>query len=1119
MSDEAARRRIVTDLDTTLLVEAAAGTGKTTMLVKRFVALLRAGADVGALAAVTFTDKAAGELTIRIRGVIEAERRGAGDTERAALGRALGRLEEARVCTLHTFAAELLRERPIEAGIDPRFVPSSEDDANLAFEEAFARWLEHTLGRAAPGVTRALARRDISVDRLRRAARDLVDHRHLRASWREEPWDRAATQKDALEKLHALAALGARSRSKTDPLLKALGPVRALAERIHRISDEEAEAELVALQGNRDAREPRWGRGQFAPGVSREEIKAAHGELFDVLLEYARAADAELATRLRSELWGVVDRYEELKAVRGVLDFDDLLFRTRALLAGDPDVRRRFAGRLTHLLVDEFQDTDPSQAAILLLLASDHPSDTDPLSSPPAPGKLFCVGDPKQSIYRFRHADIATYGRVKDLVVASGGAVLELSKSFRAVPGIQALVNASFAPLLTGDPLSLQASHVPLDRAREPLGDQPAVVGVPVPKPYGKNERLAKVALRASYPGALASYLSWLFDKSGYAVARKDGTRSAVCPGDVCVLFRQMGGVAESTVRELCAALAQRSIPFAVVGGTSAAVGEEVRGVIAALAAIERPGDPLVVYAALRGFLFGISDESLFEYKARYGTIDAQVRPRTALPRDLVSLGHALVLLDRLHLRRNVRPPAETLFDLLASTRGHLSIALSASGEQAMADLSSIAQRAVVHERRGGLSFRAFVDDLEDTAVIGAAAHAEDEGNGVRIMTAHRAKGLEFPVVAFGDPASAVTRAPDKVVVVAEDMAALQLAGLTPWELLDRAELEALRLEAEGVRLAYVAATRARDLLLVPYVGDDPAFPNDGWIAPLSKAMSPSRPRNPKDKPAWATSDDSVLREGPPGLHPLTIAPGTHVMPWGEATFFDPHALDDKPSGRGVIGETLLVPGADPNVVEADAARLSSIADARAESLARASEASLVVATVTARARDTTGAGAVGVERSTRLPGRPGGARFGTLVHQLLASAALEADRQALDALAKSVGALLGATSQEIVSAAAAAEAALAHDLLRRARAAHARGVLRREVPVVLYLDDRTAVDGVVDLAFEEDGAWLVVDYKTDDPVFIGQDHLDAYRRQVELYRAAVARATGREARAALFFV
>ena len=1121
MTDDAARARIERDLGTTLLVEAAAGTGKTTMLVRRFVSLLREGADVESLAALTFTDKAAGELKVRIRGVIESERRGASDAARATLTKSLARLEEAKVSTIHTFAADLLRERPIEAGVDPAFVPMSNEEPQLAFEEAFGRWLEDALGRGAAPVTRALARKEIGVDKLRRAARDLVEHRSMTAPWRARPFDLAAAIETALAALHAVAGLVSRGSGSSDPLRKDLAPVVSLAARAHRLPEDELEAELVTLAKARDVMKPRWGRGGFAAGVTRDEIRSLHAELAGALTTLQRGADADLATQLRGELPSVVDRYESIKASRGLLDFDDLLERTRTLLAGDPEVRRRFAGRLTHVLVDEFQDTDPAQAALLLLLTSDRPDDRDPLASLPAPGKLFLVGDPKQSIYRFRHADIATYVHVKDLVLRSGGAVLQLSRSFRSVPGIQAFVNAAFAPVFDGDPAALQADNVPLERARDAVDGQPAVLGVPVPNPYGKSGKPTKYALRASYPAALAGMIEWLLHGSGYQVVRRGGASSAIEPGDICVLYRQVGGFGGSAVRELTGALSQRGIPFAVVGSASALELDEIRGIISALRAIEHPGDPLLVYAALKGFLFGVSDELLLEHKSRYGGFDALARPRTALPRELVPIGHALALIGGLHLRRNTRPPAETLFELLAATRGHLTVALSPSAEQALTDLASLAQRAVRHERRGGLSFRAFVDDLVEATSPPAASESDVHGKGVRIMTAHRAKGLEFPVVAIGDPASPGSRSPDKVVSVRERLAALELAGLAPWELVDRLDEEAKRLDAEAMRLAYVAATRARDLLLLPFVGDDVRFPEDGWVAPLTRALSPTSPRSPLRKEAWVKSDDTVIRDGTADSTTRTIAPGVHATPWGEVTFFDPHALPDKPSTKGVVGEALLAEGAPEETVRTDEARLATIRAARAAAVAEASKASLVVQTVTARAHaeGQSTRPSVIIEKVARAAARPGGARFGTLVHQLLATGSLDLGEVEENALASALGSLLAATPDEIAAAARAATQACAHPLLTRARAAAARGAWRREVPVVLFVGDRSVVDGGVDLAFEEDGAWLVVDYKTDDPAQLGDERLDAYARQADLYREPIVRPPGTPANAALSFV
>ena len=166
---------------------------------------------------------------------------------------------------------------------------------------------------------------------------------------------------------------------------------------------------------------------------------------------FQRAADADLAALLREELAGAIVRYEEIKRRAGALDFVDLLLRARDLLVGHAQVRRAFQSRFTHLFVDEFQDTDPLQAEILLLLAADDPAERDWRRVAPVPGKLFLVGDPKQAIYRFRRADVETYQEVCDLLESRGAKRAYLHTSFRATPAIQHAVNAAFAPIMDGN--------------------------------------------------------------------------------------------------------------------------------------------------------------------------------------------------------------------------------------------------------------------------------------------------------------------------------------------------------------------------------------------------------------------------------------------------------------------------------------------------------------------------------------------------------------------------------------------------------------------------------------------------------------------------------------------
>ena len=198
----------------------------------------------------------------------------------------------------------------------------------------------------------------------------------------------------------------------------------------------------------------------------------------------------------------------------------DLLVRARDLVKENADARADFQRRFTHLFVDEFQDTDPLQAELLLLLASGDPTVEDWRRVAPVQGKLFIVGDPKQSIYRFRRADVAVYQEVRDLLAARGAALVQLTTSFRSAPAIQRVVNAAFAPVMTGSRDTLQADYVPLAAARGDAEGQPGVVALPVPEPYGRR-RVAGTAIDASLPGAVGAFVEWLVAKSGWTVTER----------------------------------------------------------------------------------------------------------------------------------------------------------------------------------------------------------------------------------------------------------------------------------------------------------------------------------------------------------------------------------------------------------------------------------------------------------------------------------------------------------------------------------------------------------------------------------------------------------------------
>jgi ATP-dependent helicase/nuclease subunit A len=1123
LADQDARDRIRDDLDTTLVVEAAAGTGKTTELVERMVGLLVAGrARVDRMVAVTFTDAAAGELKLRLRKAIEDARNvGRGD---GALDDALRQLEEARIGTIHSFCADLLRERPVEARVDPLFAVAPRDVAEGLLDRAFARWFEERLASPGEAVCRILRRRatDGGPRRLlRSAARELVERRDFATPWRHaEGFDRLAAIDGLVDEMAALGAFAARG-DPNDHFVRSLAEIARFAdelrrrEAIHGRDHDRLEAELLAF-----GREKHWrwtGFRRVAGTFPKAELLERRARLRAALDDFVRRAGADLAPRLRDELWPVVEAYEDLKKRAGCLDFLDLLLRARDLVRGNAAVRAELQRRFTHVFVDEFQDTDPLQAEILLLLAADDPAVGDWRRVRPVPGKLFLVGDPKQSIYRFRRADVMLYERVKEQLRERGAAVVALTVSFRAVPEIQEAVNAAFAPRMRGAP-----GYVPLAPHRSAVGTQPAIVALPVPEPYGDYGTIVDWRIDESLPDAIAAFIEWLVRESKWTVSERErpGERVAIRPRHVCVLFRRFRAYLADVTRPYVRALEARHLPHLLVGGTSFHVREEVEAIRNALAAIERPEDELAVFATLRGPFFALGDGALLAYRERCRTLHPFAPAPDGAPDALREVRAALDVLRRLHAGRNRRPIADTIGRLLDETRAHAGLATWPTGEQALANVTRLMDVARRAERTGVASFRGFVEWLADQAEHGEAGDApivEEGTEGVRMMTVHGAKGLEFPVVVLADLTRKETPGePQRWVDPDRELCVVRLAGCAPPELDEHAAEEMAREADEATRVLYVAATRARDLLVVPVLGDGRY---EGWLQALTPVVYPARGAAPE--PGRAPGCPLFGAESTPGRPdavappPDAVAPGLHVPEVGahRVVWWDPAALRlGTQESVGLVQQTILA--ADERGVRAEEGKRAHDAwQAERDRVRRAGETpSLVVRTATEHGEAP--AVDVAVESAAGIEPRPHGPRFGTLVHAVLATVDLDADEAGIADVAALQGRLLAAAADEVGAAVATVARALAHPLLRRAAEAARGGRCRRECPVALVDDAGVLVEGVVDAAFaESDGAWTVVDFKTDVEI---AGRLDEYRRQVGVYAAAVARATGAPARAVL---
>ncbi len=1178
LADQAARDAISNALDDTVVVEAAAGTGKTTELVKRILRVIGTGrATVDEIVAVTFTEKAAGELKLRLREALEHERSDAAPGEpRDRLDRALASLEEAHVSTIHGFCAELLRERPVEAGIDPLFRVLTEPQARRLFDEAFDTWLQQQLADPPPAVRRAMrrsgpvffgppsrSRQDGPIDRLRRAAWDLTDWRDFPAPWTRRPFARESAIDPLTAALHAFADLSGRPSYTRDFLFLDTAPARHLSLEI-RAREEQApdaaeydwlEARLVDLSRDRAFARARHGRGSaFGPGVSRPAVLEALDDLRAQLDGFRLDADADLAAGLQQELGGALTRYEAAKAHAGALDFLDLLLKTRDLVRGNDTVRRGFQTRFTHLFVDEFQDTDPLQAEILLLLAAADPSASDWRTAVPVPGRLFIVGDPKQSIYRFRRADVGIYREVCEHLEACGAKRLHLTTSFRSVPEMQACINAAFARVMTGDPFTLQADYVPLDPFRSGEPDQPAVVALPVPAPYA-TRNVSAIAIERSLPDAVGAFVDWMLHHSGWRVTeRSGGDPVPVAARHVCILFRRFLSFGQDVTQPYVQALEARGVRHVLVGGKTFHDREEVEAIRAALAAIEWPDDELSVFATLRGPLFAVGDETLMEWKqgARadgFGVFHPFRMP-AAVPSHLAPIADALGVLQRLHRRRNYVPVAATIHALMDATRAHVGLVLRSAGEQALANVLHVAELARQYEGAGGLSFRGFVDELRLAAENAQAAEApilEEGSDGIRLMTVHKAKGLEFPVVILADATCKLSRAEaGRWLDPPRGLCALKLGGWAPVDLLLHDGEEAARDKAEAERLAYVAATRARDLLVVPVIGDGPY--DGGWLDPLMPAVYPAEAdrRHPEPAPGCGVfvSKDSVMNrpDGDPATR-HTVAPGLYRFaadappeaavastPADRTTaagygvvWWDPHALSlGVVATFGLRRDDLIVRDGDPAAVDARMADYERWRTEREAVLLRASAHGVRVQTATSlaaeAARDGSAAAiadaaAIEIIELAGADDRPRGRGFGTLVHAVLATVPLDASGPAVERAAWTQGRILGASEPEAAAAAQVVSSVLGHALMARARAATR---LMRETPVTWTEPDGCLIEGVLDLAFEDGGITTVVDFKTDQELSGGEAR---YRAQVQQYVAAVARATGRPAVGVLFKV
>ena len=624
-ADEKSRCIIRENLDNTLFVEASAGTGKTTSLVDRVVNLVATGrTTLDRLAAITFTESAAAELRDRIRERLElaAEDDTRSEEEQGRCLQGAADLDQAAIRTLHAFAAQLLHERPLEAGLPPAFETTDEIAAGIKFNEAWNSWLDSALGEdselADPlsiGLTLGMR-----LDQLKETARDF--HRNYTDLSRTDfgHWDPPADpgMQQVVDTTSELERLCNYSKLGTGDLLYA--HVQSKLPALRRLAEAPAGSpaawrllgRILPLRSGR-GRMPDWDfdplSGENACTALKEKLRGLDEAVNDELLLARRACLLPVLDSLRE----FALNYAERRRSEGRAEFHDLLVWARDLLRDNLEVRDHFRNRFSHLLIDEAQDTDPIQTEIAMFLAESIEDATNGESRPtswdqvtPERGKLFVVGDPKQSIYRFRRADVAQMLRLQHQMELAGGSKVSLIQNFRSQQRLVSWVNHVFGKWMApddgkddavGSDFSQAGYEVMYPRWQGDTGSpqQPQVWAL-------GNEAAGTTvgSIRQQEAEDIAALLNQVVSR-GWQVLDEEATHStgqetyrAASFSDICILMprRTALGILER-------ALETQNIPFRLESASLVFETQEIRDLLNCLRAIDNPANQVATVAAL----------------------------------------------------------------------------------------------------------------------------------------------------------------------------------------------------------------------------------------------------------------------------------------------------------------------------------------------------------------------------------------------------------------------------------------------------------------------------------------------------------------------------------------
>ena len=1060
--DQAARDAIVRERECNVAVVAGAGTGKTKTIIDRAVELLAPahGAAkpiaIQRMALITFTRRAAGELRFRIREHLlrELEQEARRNEDRARrLRDALANLDAAFVGTIHGFADRLLRLRPVEAALSPAYA-LIEDTTELVREtflrlrraaEAgnlrteigpFGARLDPTLIDEAVETLRAAARAGLQMERAENAygpvasveatmAR-MIDTRDVEVELCPIPEPQLDAARAAAERFGEMvrkmpgSALGHRRLHRMARALERLRDITDPAEAFRII--QEAQRGRPLYKGRDFNDDP---RGWTTYTAIRPESTNPNS-----LSAKLKGPHRWLAIRLVRLFEVVRAMYERVKSEHEVVDYLDLLIKLRDLLRDNLEARAFYQGLFDHIFVDEFQDTDPLQCEIVFFLCEDGAVAPSWEATRLVAGKLTMVGDPKQSIYRFRRADIAMYGKATEQLLANGALEQRLETNFRSRPELIAFFNQQLGKVLgksdgtAFDPEGGRANYEDLcPAAQVPPGNITVHV---LPYADANNEGLLAADGRALEAIMLARYVRWLLASQQVIRDPDSNEERPVRPGDVAVL-----ACVTTNLRLLLREFEALGIEYIARGGSLFLGHPVVRQYLLGLRALADRDDGVAEAALLRSPFFAVDwNDAVAERVKDPGD------PRRA------RMQEARSIVAELRGRRHARPPGATARDLIERTALGRAVMTGRNGRQTLAALYEVASEVDRRAAIDGLDYDATTEIFRSWAEAPIFLDApEPMGiSAVRVITIHSAKGLEFPVVilwdgfqVFSERSGGTWRVERGGRAWALSLGPVAIEHPPSGNLLEREKHFG---EQERRRMYYVAATRARDLLVIP--------------APLTKGKSL----------AYATG---------------SLADASELPQVQRFETFRVHRVPD--------WARVAMPVA-PEPVRGDEALQERLDSVRASFQPALRSAARPVAAPTAVTMEAAGALleedlGLDSERARKAEASRFGKTFGSVVHRALE---LVLSSRIADT---SLAVTLAAQEIDMADGAAAAEA----DVQRALGALRTLGVLRHpgitvhtEYPLAMAADEGKLLTGYIDLLALSPEMAMVIDFKTDTP-------------------------------------